>query len=872
MRTSTSSSRRSIASSTSASDAGDIVGTYAGMRPLVGDPGGSTVKASREHRVAADASGLVRISGGKYTTYRVMARDVVDASLGSHGGAPAPVRDGGPAAGRRRAAVGARPDRREPGAAASGRGGGPRRDARHVARARRACGSPTATGARRSSVHVAGPRARPRDAARPGRRPPPGRGRVGGAPASSRSEPRRRPRPPDAPRAGAARPRRGDRAAASPRSSARSSAGTRRARPPRSSATSRRRAASTACRGRADPARTGPRVEPRQMADDRLILALDQGTTSSRAIAFGRDGRPVAMAQQAFEQQFPSPGHVTHDPETIWSSQLAVAQQVVREVGGADRIAAIGITNQRETTIVWDRATGEPIADAIVWQIADHGAGLRAPAARRARGAVPRADGAAARRVLQRAQDRGDPRRRARRSRPCRARRARLRHRGHLPALAADGRRCGGRRRPRDRRLERQPDPAVRHPSPRLGRRAARARRRARARCCPEVRPTSGPFGETAAGALRPADPDRRARRRPAGGDCSARRASRPGRRRTRTGPARSCCSTPAPRRASRARPPHDGRLAARAGGPATYALEGSVFSAGAAVQWLRDGLGLIDRGADVEALAAAVDDAGGVYLVPGVHRARGAVLGSRRARHDRRAHARHDAARTSPARRSNRSPSRSPTSSRRWPRTPARAARRSGSTAAPRPTTCCSSSRPTCSACRSSARVVAETTALGAAYLAGLAVGYWSDSAEIAANWALDRRFEPSMSDDRRRSMLDGWHRAVDRSLGWAVADRKPQWIPGLGRFLRVVYAPHRPMSRHGRDGKYATTTSNRTPLTADARPERGSRAVEPRGVLLYSDKTSDLRGLWTAVRFHGIRAGLLRTAWLHRATPLPD
>ncbi|HUQ43009.1 MAG TPA: FGGY family carbohydrate kinase, partial [Candidatus Limnocylindria bacterium] len=104
------------------------------------------------------------------------------------------------------------------------------------------------------------------------------------------------------------------------------------------------------------------------MADEPLILALDQGTTSSRAIAFSREGRPVATAQQAFEQRFPSPGHVTHDPEAIWSSQLAVAQEVVREVGGADRVAAIGITNQRETTIVWDRATGEPIADAIVWQ------------------------------------------------------------------------------------------------------------------------------------------------------------------------------------------------------------------------------------------------------------------------------------------------------------------------------------------------------------------------------------------------------------------------------------------------------------------------------------------------------------------------
>ncbi|MEA2674996.1 MAG: glycerol kinase, partial [Chloroflexota bacterium] len=85
------------------------------------------------------------------------------------------------------------------------------------------------------------------------------------------------------------------------------------------------------------------------MGDEPLILALDQGTTSSRAIAFGRDGRPVASAQQPFEQRFPSPGHVTHDPEAIWSSQLAVAQDGVRQVGGAERIAAIGITNQRET-------------------------------------------------------------------------------------------------------------------------------------------------------------------------------------------------------------------------------------------------------------------------------------------------------------------------------------------------------------------------------------------------------------------------------------------------------------------------------------------------------------------------------------------
>jgi len=99
-----------------------------------------------------------------------------------------------------------------------------------------------------------------------------------------------------------------------------------------------------------------------------LILALDQGTTSSRAIAFDRDGRPVVSAQLPFEQRFPEPGHVTHDPEGIWSTQLAVAREVVDRVGGPERVAAIGIANQRETTIVWDRATGRPVADAIVWQ------------------------------------------------------------------------------------------------------------------------------------------------------------------------------------------------------------------------------------------------------------------------------------------------------------------------------------------------------------------------------------------------------------------------------------------------------------------------------------------------------------------------
>src|SRR3954452_21086965 len=99
------------------------------------------------------------------------------------------------------------------------------------------------------------------------------------------------------------------------------------------------------------------------------ILALDQGTTSSRSILFGRDGREVASAQQEFSQILPSSGHVEHDPEAIWQSQLATARRVLEQAKiAADDIAAIGITNQRETTVLWEKATGKPVANAIVWQ------------------------------------------------------------------------------------------------------------------------------------------------------------------------------------------------------------------------------------------------------------------------------------------------------------------------------------------------------------------------------------------------------------------------------------------------------------------------------------------------------------------------
>jgi glycerol kinase len=502
------------------------------------------------------------------------------------------------------------------------------------------------------------------------------------------------------------------------------------------------------------------------VGDDRLILALDQGTTSSRAIAFGRDGRPVAVAQQPFDQRFPSPGHVTHDPEAIWSSQLAVAQQVVREVGGAQRIAAIGITNQRETTIVWNRATGTPIADAIVWQ-----SRITAPATERLRAAGK------------------EPLFRARTGLPLDAyfsgpkiahildavpgARSRA-DSGDLAFGTVDtfllwrltgGTASAGALHATDvsnasrtllfdiHRLAWDDELLSLTGVPRA--------------VLPEVRPTSGLLGETAPGIF--------GRPIPIAALAGDQQAATFGQACFEPGQAKNTYGTGAFLLLNTGERPRDsanGLLTTvgwqlAAGGPATYALEGSVFSAGSAVQWLRDGMRAIAAAPDIEALAASVDDTGGVYLVPAFTglgapywdpNARGTIVGITRgtgiaelARATLESIALQvaDVLEAMTADAGER----------------LQALRVDGGAAAndlllqlqadllgvpvERP-------------------VVAETTAVGAAYLAGLAVGYWDGLDDIASNWALDRRFEPSMSEDRRRSMLHGWHRAVERSRGW--------------------------------------------------------------------------------------------------------
>ena len=502
------------------------------------------------------------------------------------------------------------------------------------------------------------------------------------------------------------------------------------------------------------------------MADDRLILALDQGTTSSRAIAFDHDGRRVATAQQAFEQRFPSPGHVTHDPEAIWSSQLAVAMQVVAEVGGPDRIAAIGIANQRETTIVWDRATGKTVADAIVWQSRITAAAcdtLRAAGHEslfRERTGLPLDayfSGPKIAHILDAPGSDGSTDLRARAER------------GELAFGTVDSfllwRLTGGRVHATDvsnasrtllfdiRRLAWDGELLGLVGVPRA--------------VLPEVRPTSGAFGET--------DPAIFGRPIPIAGLAGDQQAALFGQAGFEPGRAKNTYGTGAfllLNTGTRAIASSHGLLTTigwrlEPDGPVTYALEGSVFSAGSAVQWLRDGLGIIERSEDVEALASKVQDSRGVYLVPAFTGlgapywdpyARGAIVGLTRATGraelaratlDSIAHQVADVLTAMEA---------DATLRLETVRVDGGAAANDLLLEIQADLLEVPVERPT----------VRETTALGAAYLAGLAIGFWRDLGELAANWHLDRRFEPSMTPEQRAAARRSWARAVDRSRSW--------------------------------------------------------------------------------------------------------
>jgi glycerol kinase len=491
------------------------------------------------------------------------------------------------------------------------------------------------------------------------------------------------------------------------------------------------------------------------------VLALDQGTTSSRSIVFDGSGRAVGTAQQEFPQIFPGPGHVEHDPEAIWASQLQTARDALARAGiGAAELAAIGITNQRETTVLWERATGRPVANAIVWQsrvtapICDR---LKAdghePLFRQKTGLLLDAyfSGTKIKHLL----DSFDG---------LRARAAR----GEVLFGTVDTfliwRLTGGRRHVTDVSNASRTllfnihtldwDDAL-----------LRLLDVPRA-MLPEVRSSSEVYGETDAALLGASVP--------VAGVAGDQQAALFGQACFEPGAAKNTYGTGCfmlLNTGSTPVPSEKGLLTTvgwRIGRETVYALEGAVFIAGAAVQWLRDGLKAIQASADVEKLMAEVPDTDGVYLVPAFvglgapywdPRARGIIVGLTRntkmahvarAAVDAMAYQTRDVLEVMQVESG----------------LPLTTLKVDGGAAANAHLLQFQSDLLNVPVRRP---VVSETTALGAAYLAGLAVGYWNGLDDVRRNWALDREFRPSMAAGERERLYAGWKKAVARSLDWA-------------------------------------------------------------------------------------------------------
>jgi glycerol kinase len=489
------------------------------------------------------------------------------------------------------------------------------------------------------------------------------------------------------------------------------------------------------------------------------ILAFDQGTTSSRAMVFDRSAHILATAQREFTQHFPQPGWVEHDADEIWASQLAVAQQALAQLPDA-AIAAIGITNQRETTVLWDRATHRPVAAAIVWQdrrTASYCDELKAAGheqmIREKTGLVIDAyfSGTKLKWLLDNVPG-------------ARERAAR----GELAFGTIDSwlifKLTEGKVHATDvsnasrtllfniNALDWDAELLALMDIPR--------------KVLPQIVSSSAVLGHTACEGL--------PKGIPIAGVAGDQQAALFGQACHQPGMAKNTYGTGCFMLMNTGETPvmsHNRLLttvAWRIGGVTHYALEGSVFMAGAAVQWLRDGLGILEKSADVEALANSVADSGGVYLVPAFvglgapywdANARAAILGLTRGS------------------------------------TRAHIARATIEAIAFQSAELGHAMRNDAAIDLTELRVdggaavnnllmqfqadllgipvvrpaVTETTALGAAFLAGLAVGYWRDQAEIAALWSREHTFTSMISRAEADEKMRGWRRAVERSQAWA-------------------------------------------------------------------------------------------------------
>jgi glycerol kinase len=491
-----------------------------------------------------------------------------------------------------------------------------------------------------------------------------------------------------------------------------------------------------------------------------FILALDQGTTSSRAIVFDNSGLPVATAQKEFTQIYPKPGWVEHNPEEIWSSQIGVATEVLAKAGlKSTDIAGIGITNQRETTVVWDRISGKPVYNAIVWQdrrtaefcdkLKNEG---KAKVIQEKTGLIIDAYFSATkvRWILENVKD----------ARP-------LAEKGQLAFGTVDSwliwNLTRGKLHITDvsnasrtmlyniHSLQWDKDLLEIFGIPES--------------TLPEVRSSSDIYGHTVG---------QFSSEIPVAGIAGDQQAALFGQMCIEPGMVKNTYGTGCFMMMNIGSKPIVSKsrllttIAWKIGNETIYALEGSIFIAGAVVQWLRDGLGIISKSGDVEKLAAKVKDSEGVYFVPAFaglgapywnQHARGTMVGITRgstSAHIARAALDSIAYQTLEVLQAMEKDS----------GIEIKELRVDGGATVNNNLMQFQSDLLQASVIRPK---ITETTALGAAYLAGLAVKYWKSMDDIIKQWQIDKTFVPVMPPEETDSLIQGWHRAVKAAEAWA-------------------------------------------------------------------------------------------------------
>jgi glycerol kinase len=493
----------------------------------------------------------------------------------------------------------------------------------------------------------------------------------------------------------------------------------------------------------------------------KYILAFDQGTTSSRAIVFDHDGLPVAIAQKEFTQIYPKPGWVEHNPDEIWSTQAGVAFEAMTKAGLTGvNISAIGITNQRETTVVWDKKSGRPVYNAIVWQdrrTADYCDQLKnegfGQMILNKTGLIPDAYFSATK--IKWILDNVEGARK----------------------LAASGRLAFG---TIDSWLIWHLTRGKLHITD-----VSNASRTMLfnihtlrwdeellelfdipAGMLPEVRSSSEIFGKTTG---------QFSTSIPISGVAGDQQSALFGQMCIEPGMVKNTYGTGCFMMMNIGDRPIESKskllttVAWKIGDETTYALEGSIFIGGAVVQWLRDSLGIIRTSDDVERLAAEVKDSEGVYFVPAFaglgapywdQHARGTLTGITRgstAAHIARAAVDSIAYQTLEVLLAMQKDS----------CVTIRELRVDGGATV---NNCLLQFQADLLQTNVVRPMITETTALGAAYLAGLAVGYWTDIPEIRQQWKLDRTFSPGIPASETTSLIKGWHRAVKAAIAWAA------------------------------------------------------------------------------------------------------